>query len=514
MERYEGVPSSPGSAAGTVVSGKSRKRGPSRDESPNPGLEPERYEKAKKRAGRDLERLYDAAMMETDEETAATFQMHQMMIEDPDFQNAAEEAMSHGFTAEYAVSYASEKVCSIFESMDDEYMRGRASDVREVASRLLRKLSGEGDGNAPAKGDVILIADDLAPSEIINVDLSRIRGLVTRKGSDNGHAMILARTMGIPAVAGIQFSGDPEGRTAILYGDSGSVIIDPDDEAMREYLEAVGADDAAGLTPGRLIGMEAVTSFGAKIGVYANAGSMTDVEAAAINGSEGIGLFGSEFMHFERKSPPSEEELYGSYRSVLEKMGERPVIIRTADMGCCERRLLGGADPLRTQLRAVFRAAMHGNAMVAYPMINSVEELEEARTIAGEAMGELAAEGVPCPEIPQGIIIETPAAAVTSDLLAKRADFLTIDADSLARYALAADRDGGASKHCRHDHEAVLRLIRTTILNARKAGARVGIYGDAAEDLSLTERLVEYGIEFMSVSPACILPLKRKIISM
>lgn len=535
MEILTGIPVSPGAAMGVIAIRHSRRRVPAAEKASSIEAERCKYEQACKTAVRDLEKMYDAALLKTDEETASIFQVHQMMIEDPDFREAAEEAINAGFTAEYAVAAAEKKICAIFESIDDAYMREREKDAHDVSAMLLRIMRGEEDEKIRSNRLSVLIADDLTPAEIINLDRTRICALVMRHGSANSHAAILARTMGLPAAVGIAIPEGMEGTDAIVYGDTGSVIIDPNPEQKEKYLEFIRKQAEKGTDLKSLIYSEAVTSYGTRIKTYANIGCPDDADAAIENGAEGIGLYRSEFLYIGRDSAPSEDELFQAYRTVLEKMGSKPVIIRTMDIGADKmpsyikmpketnpamglrgiRFCLKNKNLFRTQLRAIFRAAVFGNALIMYPMISDISEVEAAKAEAQKALEELRSEGISCSETPQGIMIETPAAALISDLLAKKSDFFSIGTNDLTQYAMAADRENSdVSDLCSYSKEAVIRLVSMTALNARKAGIPIGICGSAASDFSLTEKFAEIGIEELSVEPMSILPLKEKIISL
>ncbi|MDO4618071.1 MAG: phosphoenolpyruvate--protein phosphotransferase [Clostridia bacterium] len=499
----------------------------------SPQKEWERFLDAKNTAMKELTDLYQKALSEVGEENAVLFEIHKMMIEDNDYKSSIESIIfKDKLNAEWAVAKTAEDFSEMFSKMDTSYMQARASDVRDVSERLIRILTGKDEHSKSYKEPVILSADDLAPSETVQLDKSKVLAFVTEKGSKNSHTAILARTMNIPAIIGIKISPEMSGKTAIVDGFSGKVYINPDDELMEKMLKKVEEEKQKLELLKSLRGKETITKDGTKIKLFANIGGADDLGAVISNDAEGIGLFRSEFIFLEKNRLPTEEEQFLVYKEVASKLGGKQVIIRTLDIGADKnaeylglsrednpalglraiRLCLDHPEIFKTQLRAIFRASVFGNIWVMYPMITSVNEIDRIQLIVKEAEAELKAEGTPYKIPPQGIMIETPAAAVISDILAEKVDFFSIGTNDLSQYALAIDRQNPSLDNYFDPHSpAILRLIEMTVKNAKKAGIFVGICGELGGDMELTEWFLKLGADELSVSPPMILPLKRHI---
>jgi phosphotransferase system enzyme I (PtsI) len=470
-------------------------------------------------------------------ENALLFEIHRMMLEDADYCDPIIKIIeTERVCAEYAVNTAGSRLAQEFAGMDDEYMKARSIDVYDVSRRIIEILSGgrQQDLSGNEKS-VILAADDFTPSETAQLDRDRVLALVFRQGSANSHTAIFARTLGIPAIIGFGafLSGDFSGKDAILDGETGILYIDPEPKMIKKLEKKQEQKQREKKSLERLRGKPTLTKDGRKIKLYANIGSVNDAEAALAGDAEGIGLFRSEFLYLDRDDYPDEEVQYKTYRQVLEKMGKRQVIIRTFDIGADKRvdyldlpkeenpalgmraiRIcLTRPELFKTQLRAIYRASVHGNAAIMFPMISSMGELLQAKKIAKTVCTELTAGGIPfIADVPIGIMIETPASAVTSDILATEADFFSIGTNDLTQYTLAVDRQNESiASFCDTHHEAVLRLIRLTCENAHKAGIWVGICGMLGADLSLTKTFVDMGLDELSVEPSYILKLRNRI---
>jgi phosphotransferase system enzyme I (PtsI) len=496
----------------------------------------ERFATAKQAASDQLDELSAAMADKIGEENALLFEIHRMMLEDSDYTDPILEIIrTEKVCAEYAVNTAGSRLAQEFADMDDEYMKARSIDVYDVSKRVVEILSG--GGQAPGSGDepAILAADDFTPSETAQLDRSKTLALVSRQGAANSHTAIFARTMGIPAIIGFGafLSNDLSGREAILDGESGVLYIDPE-PAIVDSLE-LKAEQARHEreTLEKMRSKPTITKNGRTMKLFANIGSVGDVDAALAGDAEGVGLFRSEFLYLGRDDYPDENTQYESYRKVLEKMGDRQVIIRTLDIGADKqadyfnlpreenpalgmraiRICLTRPDIFKTQLRAIYRAAVHGNAAIMFPMICSLDELLRAKNLAKAALEDLAARGVPFKaDIPIGIMIETPASALVSDILAPEADFFSIGTNDLTQYTLAIDRQNDSiSSFCDTHHEAILRLINMACAGAHKAGIWCGICGSLAADRALTKTFVEMGIDELSVEPSSILKLRSLI---
>lgn len=500
--------------------------------------ESERLAAAVEAAKGELQALYDKAAAEVGEDSAAIFEVHRMMLDDEDFRAAVQNLIEkESVNAEYAVSVTGDNFAKMFAGMDDEYMKARASDVRDIARRLVRCLRGERGESGADLPPSIIVADDLTPSETVQLDKGKILAFVTAHGSFNSHTSILARTMNIPALIGVPFEAGMlrEGALAAVDGYRGEFIVEPDGETLASVQERLEQERENDALLQALKGRENVTKDGKKIEVYANVGSVSDVAYALENDAGGIGLFRSEFLYIGRSAPPSEEEQYQAYKQVLQIMAGKKVVIRTLDIGADKqadylglereenpalgfraiRICLTRPEIFKPQLRALFRAARSGNLSVMYPMITSVEEVEKIRAIAREVEEELREEKIPFAVPEQGIMVETPAAAVISDELAQHVDFFSIGTNDLTQYTLAADRQNEKLEgFCNPHHEAILRLIEMTVENGHKAGIWVGICGELGADLSLTREFIRMGVDELSVSPAMILKLRKNIVEM
>lgn len=501
----------------------------------DPEPEIQRYNAAREEAVFELRVLYDKAVKEVGEVNAAIFEIHQMMLDDDDYNESVENIIrSQNVNAEYAVGVTADNFSQMFASMDDDYMRERAADVKDISERVLNILSGSSQGLMDSKEPVILLADDLAPSETVQIDKDMVLSFVTVHGSLNSHTAILARTMAIPALVSTNMPLDEEidGKLAVVDGNEGIIYIDPDEETLSHLKEKYEKEAEKKELLEKLKGKENVTIDGRSIMLYANIGNIKDLALVRSNDAGGIGLFRIEFIYLEQDHYPTEDEQFAIYKKVAETMAGRRVIIRTLDigadkqcdyfemakeenpaMGCRAIRIcLTRPEIFKTQLRALFRASVFGKIAIMYPMIISVEEVRKIKKIVEEVKSELSAEGIEYGEPEQGIMIETPAAAITSDLLAKEVDFFSIGTNDLTQYTLAIDRqntqlDSFFDPH----HPAILRQIKMVVDNAHKAGIWAGICGELGADQTLTKDFLAMGVDELSVSPGSILPL-RKII--
>lgn len=492
-----------------------------------------RFEDARETAKQQLAGLYEKALKEVGEVNAAIFEVHQMMLEDLDYVESITNMIEgQQVNAEYAVASTGDTFSEMFAAMDDDYMRERSADVRDVSNRVVSILQGNGGNGLDADEPVILLADDLAPSETVQLDKSKVLSFVTRHGSTNSHTAILARTMNIPALIGVDFPEDVNGKMGIVDGYEGKIIIDPPVSVMEAYQKKKAEDEEKKRLLQELKGKENITKDGTKINLYANIGSVGDVASVLANDAGGIGLFRSEFLYLESRDYPTEEEQFAAYRKVAEAMAGKKVIIRTLDIGadkqvdyfnldheenpamgyrairiCLDRR-----DIFRTQLRALLRASAYGNIGIMYPMIISVDEVKEIKKIVESIKAELTEKGIEYGEVEQGIMIETPAAVMISDLLAEEVDFFSIGTNDLTQYTLAIDRQNSKLDNIYDSHHpAVLRMIQKTIENGHKAGCWVGICGELGADMTLTETFLKMGIDELSVSPTFVLPIRKLI---
>ncbi len=499
-----------------------------------------RFEKAQKEAINEINQIYLESLKQIGEKDSMIFQIHIMMLQDEDFSDAIREKIEHErASAEYGVWKTGQEFSEQFAQMDSEYMQNRKTDVVDIARRLVQCLTSKEEA-APEdwKESFILAAEDLTPSETIQMNKAKVLAILTREGSQTSHSAILARTMGIPAVAGLSesFTELKDRAFAAIDGTSGDIILEPDESVRKDFKEKDREYRENRLQLKGLTKSRAVTKDGRAVEVNANIGHPDDADLALENGADGIGLFRSEFLYLERSSLPTEEEQFQAYRSVLEKMDGKPVIIRTFDIGADKqvpylnlpkeanpalgyraiRICLEQKDLFRTQLRALLRASAFGSLQIMFPMIISVNEVRAARVMLEEAKAELAAEGIAfAPDLKIGIMIETPAAAVLSGELAKECDFFSIGTNDLTQYTLAVDRlNGTTAKLYDQRNPAVLKMIQMTAENAHEAGIPVGICGESASDLFLTEFYLNIGIEELSVAPSSVLELKKTICSL
>ena len=501
----------------------------------DPEAEIERFEEARQKACGQLDVLYEKAVKEAGEEQAMIFDVHRIMLDDGDYLDAIrEEIRSTGVNAAYAVNVTGERFAQMFASMDDDYMKARSADVLDISRRVAGILAGAGEEGIVSDEPVILLADDLAPSETVQIDKSRILALVTREGSTNSHTAILARSMNIPALVqtDVELKEEYHGKPAVVDGFEGALYIEPQEDLLAGLLRKKEEADRARAELEMLKGLDNVTSDGRRIDVYANIGSVEDVDRALEADAGGIGLFRSEFIYLGRNDFPSEEEQFEIYREVLSRMGGKKVVIRTLDIGADKqadyfelpkeenpamgyraiRICLTRQEIFRTQLRAIWRASVYGTAAVMFPMIISVKEIRKIREIVEDVKKELAAEGIPFGNVETGIMVETPAAAVISDELAKEVEFFSIGTNDLTQYTLAIDRQNQKleSFYDAH-HEAVLRLIGMTVKNAHAAGIWCGICGELGADTSLTETFLNMGVDELSVSPSSVLGVRKAV---
>ena len=492
-----------------------------------------RFESAREHAKEQLGALYQKALKEVGEVNAMIFEVHQMMLDDLDYVEAITHMIeSQAVNAEYAVAATGDNFSEMFASMDDDYMKARAADIKDISNRVIAVLQGREDGGLDSNEPVIVVADDLAPSETVQLDKSKVLAFITRHGSTNSHTAILARTMNIPALIGVDYSDDMNGKTAVVDGYGGLLYVEPDDEIIEDFTARQKADLNKKRLLQELKGKENVTIDGRKINLYANIGSVTDVAAVLQNDAGGIGLFRSEFLYLEADTFPTEEEQFAAYRTVAESMAGRKVIIRTLDIGADKqvgyfnldkeenpamgyraiRICLNQPDIFRTQLRAIYRASHYGSIAVMYPMIISVEEVRRIKSIVDEIKSELDAQGMPYGEVEQGIMIETPAAVMISDLLAREVDFFSIGTNDLTQYTLAIDRQNPKLDDIYDSHhEAVLRMIKMVVENGHRENCWVGICGELGADTTLTEEFLKMGVDELSVSPTFILEVREKI---
>ena len=498
--------------------------------------EVERFQNAKAKTLELLKGLYEKALEDVGEANAMIFEAHQLMLEDPDYVESIENIIrTQDVNAEYAIGATADNFAAIFEAMDDAYMQGRAADVRDVSERLLQALSSQNETVMVMDEPVIIAADDLVPSETVQLDKEKVLSFVTMYGSANSHTAILARTMGIPALVGASVPLDDtiDGRLGIVDGVSGVLYVEPDEETLAQMKEKQAQQEEQKRLLELLKGRENKTLDGKTIQLYANIGNSKDLAAVLQNDAGGIGLFRSEFIYLEREDFPTEEEQFQIYKTVVQTMAGKRVIIRTLDIGAdkqCEyfhmdkednpamgcraiRICLTRPEIFKTQLRALFRASAFGKLAIMYPMITSVKEVRAVKQIVSEVKEELDRQGIEYNTPEQGIMIETPAAVMISDELAKEVDFFSIGTNDLTQYTLAIDRQN-TKLEAFYDahHPAVLKMIEMTIANAHKAGIWAGICGELGADTQLTKEFLAMGVDELSVSPAKILPVRKVIL--
>lgn len=492
--------------------------------------EVKRFEDAQATAKDQLQSLYDKALKEVGEANAAIFEVHQMMLDDGDYLESITNIIrTQLVNAEYAVATTGDNFAQMFAAMDDEYMQARSADIKDISNRVVQVLQGAAAGGINSDVPVILLADDLAPSETVQLDKSLVLSFVTRGGSTNSHTAILARTMSIPALIGVDFPEDLDGKTGIVDGYKGILIIDPSAEQIEEYQKKKDEDEEKKRLLLELKGKENVTLDGRKVNLYANIGGVGDVASVLQNDAGGIGLFRSEFLYLGAEDYPTEDAQFQAYKTVAETMAGKKVIIRTLDIGADKqvdyfhlekeenpamgyraiRICLTRPDIFKTQLRAIYRASYYGTISIMFPMIISVDEVLKCKEIVNEVKKELDEQGLPYGEVELGIMIETPAAVLMSEELAKEVDFFSIGTNDLTQYTLACDRQNAAIESFNDPHHpAVLKEIQMTIENGHKGGAWVGICGELGADTSLTETFLCMGVDELSVSPSRILAVR------
>lgn len=545
MEKYQGKAVFNGIAIGKISLYKKDDSTVKRVHREDTEAEKNRFHNAKNKALEELKILYEKALKEVGETSAAIFEAHQMMVEDEDYLDSILHIIENQkVNAEYAVACTSDNFAAMFEAMDDEYMRGRAADIKDVSNRIINILGCLSDSekySCREKKDVaggmeeeslIVVADDLAPSETVQMDKSKVISFVTRYGSANSHTAILARTMNIPALISVDFPEDIDGKEAIVDGYTGTLIIEPDEEVRAAMEKRRDEDLRRRQLLLELKGKENVTTDGRKVEIYANIGGVSDVANVLKNDAGGIGLFRSEFLYLGTDRYPTEEEQFNAYRAVAENMAGKKVIIRTLDIGADKqvdyfelghednpamgfraiRICLERPEVFKTQLRAILRASMYGNISVMFPMIISVSEVKKIKEILDEVKSELKEASVPFKDVEIGVMIETPAAVMISDELAKEVDFFSIGTNDLTQYTLAIDRQNQnlAGFYDSH-HPAVLKMIEMVVKNGHASNCWVGICGELASDTTLTETFLDMGIDELSVSPTFILNLREKV---
>ena len=533
MEKYTGKSIFKGIAIGKILFYQKGEQPVKRVKIEDTAEQIKRYEDARAKAAEQLQGLYEKALKEVGEANAAVFEVHQMMLEDDDYIDSVVNIIeTQQVNAEFAVATTGDNFAKMFAEMEDDYFKARAADVKDISERMVNILSGNESGGALGDEPVIVVAEDLAPSETVQMDKEKLLAFVTRLGSANSHTAILARTMNIPALIEVDIKEEWNGKMAVVDGYTGTFYIDPDEETLKKMQEKKEEDIKARELLQELRGKEDVTVDGKHIKLYANIGGVKDVASVLANDAAGIGLFRSEFLYLEADNYPDEEAQFQAYKTVAENMAGKKVIVRTLDIGadkqvdyfnldheenpamgyrairiCLDRR-----DIFRTQLRALLRASAYGNIGIMYPMIISVDEVKEIKKIVESIKTELTEKGIEYGEVEQGIMIETPAAVMISDLLAEEVDFFSIGTNDLTQYTLAIDRQNSKLDNIYDSHHpAVLRMIQKTIENGHKAGCWVGICGELGADMTLTETFLKMGIDELSVSPTFVLPIRKLI---
>ena len=533
MEVYQGKSILKGIAIGKLFFYQKGEQSVKREKIQDTAAELQRYEAAREEAIAQLNVLYEKAVKEVGEVNAAVFEVHAMMLEDDDYVDSIVNIIeTQQVNAEFAVATTGDNFAAMFAEMDDDYFKARAVDVKDISERLVNVLSGRNNGGDLGAEPVIVVADDLAPSETVQMDKEKLLAFVTRYGSSNSHTAILARTMNIPALIGVEIQEDWNGKLAVVDGYEGKLYIEPEEEVLTKMQQKQREDLEARELLEQLRGKEDVTLDGKKIRLYANIGSVKDVAGVLANDAAGIGLFRSEFLYLEADDYPDEEAQFQAYKTVAENMAGKKVIVRTLDIGADKqvdyfhmeeeenpamgyraiRICLDRPEIFKTQLRALLRASAYGNIAIMYPMIISVDEVRQIKAIVEEIKQELDAKEIRYGEVEQGIMIETPAAVMISDLLAQEVDFFSIGTNDLTQYTLAIDRQNMKLDNIYDAHHpAVLRMIQTTIDNGHQHGCWVGICGELGADMTLTETFLKMGIDELSVSPSFVLPIRKLI---
>lgn len=533
MEKYTGKSIFKGIAIGKILFYQKGEQPVKRVKIEDTAEQIKRYEDARAKAAEQLQGLYEKALKEVGEANAAVFEVHQMMLEDDDYIDSVVNIIeTQQVNAEFAVATTGDNFAKMFAEMEDDYFKARAADVKDISERMVNILSGNESGGAIGDEPVIVVAEDLAPSETVQMDKEKLLAFVTRLGSANSHTAILARTMNIPALIEVDIKEEWNGKMAVVDGYTGTFYIDPDEDILKKMQEKKEEDIKARELLQELKGKEDVTVDGKHIKLYANIGGVKDVASVLANDAAGIGLFRSEFLYLEADNYPDEEAQFQAYKTVAENMAGKKVIVRTLDIGADKqvdyfnldheenpamgyraiRICLDKRDIFRTQLRALLRASAYGNIGIMYPMIISVDEVKEIKKIVESIKTELTEKGIEYGEVEQGIMIETPAAVMISDLLAEEVDFFSIGTNDLTQYTLAIDRQNSKLDNIYDAHHpAVLRMIQKTIENGHKAGCWVGICGELGADMTLTETFLKMGIDELSVSPTFVLPIRKLI---
>lgn len=529
MQVFTGLPISQGLAAGKIIFLGTQETVVRQAGSPQE--EQARFAAAQQQAIDALGALYEKAKAELGEKDAEIFSVHQLMAEDEDFTDLVSEAIADGAEASEAVRQAGEQCAAMFSGMDDDYMRERAADVRDVAARICRMLNGEAEHSIPEP--CLIAAEELTPSQTVQFPRGFVRGMLTARGAANSHTGILARTLGVPAVSQLPVSAELHGHTAILDGFAGTLTLDPNEQMLAEATAKIAAQQAQREALRQLVSAPSVTQDGHSIRLYANIAGTDDLPLLQESGAEGVGLLRSEFLYLGRSTYPTEDELFESYKTIVQAMDGREIIIRTLDIGADKqadyfhldkeenpamglraiRICLTRPEVFRTQLRALYRASAYGKIAIMFPMITSVWEVQEIKRICRNIRAELAEEGVPMADkVELGIMIETPAAVMMSAELAREVDFFSVGTNDLTQYTLAVDRQGvGLDRFFDAHHPAVLRMLRMTAENAHRAGIWIGICGELGADAELTETFLSMGIDELSVSPSAVLPLRSAI---
>ena len=534
-QEYKGKPVFKGIALGPVTVLKKQDVQVKREKAGDPESEIKKVEEAVETSKEQLQHLYEKALNEVGEASAAIFEVHQMMLEDEDYQDAIRNMIrTERVSASYAVAVTGDNFAEMFAAMDDDYMQARAADVKDISNRLVENLNGNSIGMEAGEEASIIVADDLTPSETVQLDKEKILGFVTVHGSSNSHTAILARMMNIPAMIGTEMDLDKleNGMTAVLDAFAGTFITEPTEEQCAAAKEKMQEEAEKEALLQKYKGKETCTKNGKKVHLYANIGNVGDIPSVLENDAEGVGLFRSEFLYLGREDFPTEEEQFRAYRQVLQTMAGKKVIIRTLDIGADKqvdyfglgeeenpamgyraiRICLKQPEIFKTQLRALLRAAVYGNLSVMYPMITSEEEVAKIQKIVKEVENELTKEGVPYQIPEQGIMIETPAAVMVSDELAQMVDFFSIGTNDLTQYTMAIDRQNAKlDDFYNAHHKAIIRMIRMVTENAHKHGKWVGICGELGADLELTDTFMEIGVDELSVAPSMVLKLRKQI---
>ena len=533
MQSYQGKSVYKGIAMGPVVVLKKNDYQVKRTRIEDPEAEIKRVDEAMEKSKEQLQKLYDKAVQEVGEASAAIFEVHQMMLEDDDYLEAIQNTIrTEQINAEYAVAATGDNFAEMFASMDDDYMKARSADIKDISERLVRNLSGQDDADLSSIEPSIIVADDLSPSETVQMDKDKILAFVTVHGSTNSHTAILARMMNIPALIGVDMNLEEihTGMEAVVDGFQGTVIFEPDETVKAQTTEKMAEEAEKLRLLQELKGKENVTLDGHKINIYANIGSVGDIGYVMENDAGGIGLFRSEFLYLGRNDFPTEEEQFQAYKQAVQMMAGKKVIIRTLDIGADKqvdyfnlgnednpamgyraiRICLKQPEIFKTQLRALLRAAVYGNLSIMYPMITSTEEVKKIYEIVAEVEEELKAQEIQYKIPEQGIMIETPAAAIISDRLAEMVDFFSIGTNDLTQYTLAIDRQNEKlDEFYNPHHEALLRMIQMVVDNAHKCGKWAGICGELGADTTLTEEFVRMGLDELSVAPSMVLKLRK-----